>query len=92
LRTVGRRAIYLKVTFSNVSDLAAIAPGESALVTELHLEPDVAAWLHAVGIGMGERITVLRRAAFGGPIHVRTSVGGEFAIARSLARAIATKP
>jgi ferrous iron transport protein A len=82
----------LKVTFSNASHLAGIAPGETALVTALDLEPNLAAWLHAVGIGLGERITVLRRAAFGGPIHVRTSVGGEFAIARSLARAIATKP
>jgi ferrous iron transport protein A len=72
--------------------LASIAPGDSAVIASLELEPDMAAWLSAVGIGRGERVTVLRRAAFGGPIHVRTAAGGEFAIARSLARAIATVP
>ncbi len=71
-------------------DLAAVLPGESAVVTSLDLEAELVAWLCAVGIGCGERITVLRRAAFGGPVHVRTDCGGEFAIARSLARSIAT--
>ena len=31
---------------------------------------------------------VLRRAPFGGPVHVRTSSGGEFALDRRIALAI----
>lgn len=57
-------------------------------VVSLALEDDLVAWLRAVGIAEGERVIVLRRAAFGGPLHVRTSSGGEFALHRSLARSI----
>ncbi len=57
-------------------------------VVSLDLEPDLVAWLRAVGIAEGERVIVLRRAAFGGPLHIRTSSGGEFALHRSLARSI----
>lgn len=68
--------------------LAAVKPGDDAVVASIALEPDLAAWVAAVGIREGERVTVLRRAVFGGPIHVRAHAGGEFALARSLARAI----
>ncbi len=71
--------------------LAMLAPGRDARVTAVLLESDQATWLAAVGIRAGERLTVLRHAAFGGPIHVRTRAGGEFALARSLARAILVK-
>jgi ferrous iron transport protein A len=57
-------------------------------VVSLALEDDLVAWLRAVGIAEGERVVVLRRAAFGGPLHIRTSSGGEFALHRSLARCI----
>ncbi len=60
----------------------------SARVDAVRLDADVSAWLAAVGIAKGENVVVLRRAAFGGPIHVRTGSGGEFAVARALARAI----
>jgi ferrous iron transport protein A len=75
--------------------LAAIEPGGEVCVTAVILETDLAAWVKAVGICEGERLTVLRRAAFGGPIHVRAQSGGEFALARSVApsvlvRALAT--
>jgi ferrous iron transport protein A len=78
----------------HVGDIGRILPlsdvgvGASGLVTELRLEADVAAWLRAVGISEGESVTVLRCAAFGGPIHVRTSSGGEFALHRSLAASV----
>lgn len=42
-------------------------------------------WLLAVGIGPGSVFTLLRRAPFGGPLHVRLRGGGEFAIGRPLA-------
>jgi ferrous iron transport protein A len=74
------------------SELSGIAIGATAHVVELALEADMAAWLRAVGICEGERVTVLRRAAFGGPIHVRTSSGGEFALHRALARSVITRP
>lgn len=69
--------------FLSLADL-----GTQVRVVELVLEADLAAWLRAVGIGEGEKLVVLRRAAFGGPIHVRTSSGGEFALNRSLASSI----
>ncbi len=82
-RTLGRAA-----EAGGETSLDGITTGGNARVVSLVLETDQAAWLSAVGIREGERLTVLRRAAFGGPMHVRTRAGGEFAIARSLARAI----
>ncbi len=62
--------------------------GDTVRVVALELEADFVDWLRAVGIHEGERVTVLRRALFGGPIHVRTGSGGEFALNRQLARSI----
>jgi Fe2+ transport system protein FeoA len=73
------------------AELSALAVGGTAEVIELVLDADLAAWLRAVGISEGERVTVLRRAVFGGPIHVRTSSGGEFALHRSLAASVLTR-
>ena len=72
--------------------LSLAALGTEVRVVALVLEEDLAAWLRAVGIGEGEKLVVLRRAAFGGPIHVRTASGGEFALNRSLARSILIRP
>lgn len=69
--------------------LASLAPGESASVVSVALDRDIVRWLEAIGIGAGDRVTVLRRAAFGGPIHLRTQAGGEFAVDRTLAASIA---
>lgn len=71
--------------------LAHIAIGEEAIVCELALESELAAWLRAVGIGEGDGVSVLRAGAFGGPLHVRNSVGGEFALNRQLAKSILVK-
>jgi Fe2+ transport system protein FeoA len=73
------------------AELSAVAVGSTGEVIELALEPELAGWLRAVGISEGERVTVLRRAAFGGPIHVRTSSGGEFALHRALAASVMTR-
>jgi ferrous iron transport protein A len=62
------------------------------VVSAVELDRDLVAWLSAVGIREGEKVTVLRRAAFGGPLHVRTGAGGEFALGRPLARAIRVSP
>ncbi|WP_437929032.1 FeoA family protein [Sorangium sp. So ce291] len=72
--------------------LAAVRPSEPVHVIEVGLEADLAGWLEAMGIGPGQTLMVLRRAAFGGPIHVRTASGGEFAIDAGLARSIVVAP
>lgn len=55
------------------------------LVIAVDLDPVVTSWIEAVGVAVGDRLSVLRRAAFGGPLHVRSVRGGEFAIDRSVA-------
>ncbi len=70
------------------ANLAGVAAGQTVHVTELALDADLAQWLRAVGIGEGDELVVLRRAAFGGPLHVRTRSGGEFALNAALARSI----
>jgi len=66
--------------------------GVTVRIVALELEVDFVEWLRAVGIHEGERITVLRHALFGGPIHVRTGSGGEFALNRELAHSIQVVP
>lgn len=46
-------------------------------------------WLAALGLVVGESITILRKAIFGGPLHVRTGAGGAYAVGRSVAKRIA---
>jgi ferrous iron transport protein A len=60
----------------------------TARVVALALDAGAASRLRAVGVFEGEAIMVLRRAPFGGPVHVRTSSGGEFALDRRIASAI----
>jgi ferrous iron transport protein A len=71
--------------------LSSVAVGDTVEVVALRLEADLAGWLRAVGICEGDRVTVLRRAVFGGPIHVRMSSGGEFALHRALAASVITR-
>ena len=68
--------------------LAALAVGASAVVAAIELDPREVSWLRAVGVFEGERLTVLRRAPFGGPLHLRTSSGAAFAVDRDLARSV----
>ena len=64
------------------------ALGRRVRIEDVALEREAKDWLDAVGIHAGEELVVLRRAVLGGPLHVRTSAGGEFAIARELASKI----
>jgi len=59
-----------------------------ARVSTIRLTSGGLGWLRAVGIFEGEKVLVLRRAAFGGPLHLRTGSGGEFALDRTLASSI----
>jgi ferrous iron transport protein A len=72
--------------------LAAIRHDEPVQVVEVGLDVELAGWLEAMGLGPGQTLTLLRRAAFGGPIHVRTGSGGELAINAALARSILVAP
>ena len=69
--------------------LAEATVGVRVRIVRVDLEGEAAAWIGAVGLHEGEELVVLRRAALGGPLHVRTSSGGEFAVAREVARQIA---
>ena len=68
--------------------LADAVTGRRVRITSVDLEGDAADWLAAVGLHEGEELTVLRRAALGGPLHVRSAGGGEFAVAREVAAKI----
>lgn len=72
--------------------LASATIGTTVRIRSVTMDPEAAAWIEAVGLQAGEEITVLRRAVFGGPLHVRTSSGGEFAVAREVAAAIVVEP
>ncbi|AUX26840.1 uncharacterized protein SOCEGT47_074100 [Sorangium cellulosum] len=72
--------------------LVKIRTGERVAVVEVGLDAELAGWLDAMGLGPGQTLTVIRRGAFGGPLHVRTGSGGELAINASLARSILVAP
>ena len=75
-------------THAGMNDRAALANagiGRRMRIVAARLDDDLAAWLAAVGLHEGEEVIVLRRGAFGGPLHVRTASGGEFAVAREIA-------
>ncbi len=58
-------------------------------IVRIDLDGEAAGWLEAVGLHPGEELQVLRCAAFGGPVHVRTESGGEFAVGREIAACMA---
>lgn len=68
--------------------LSELGVQQTATVTAVKLDAASASWLAAVGVAVGTELTVLRRALFGGPLHVRSGDGGEFAVARALATQI----
>lgn len=74
------------------SALARATLGTRLRIAKVALEGEAAAWLGAVGLHDGEELVVLRRAAFGGPLHVRTASGGEFAIGGEVAEQIEVEP
>ncbi len=75
----------LKITFMN---LALLPVASTARIVALQLDAGEARRVRAIGVFENETIVVLRRAPFGGPLHVRTSSGGEFALDRGIAMAI----
>ena len=80
--------ILPRISAVKSSALADAEIGRRVRIVSAELEEDVAAWLAAVGLANGEEVVVLRRAALGGPLHVRLGNGGEFALAREVAAAL----
>ena len=68
--------------------LADAAIGRRLRIETVALDGEAKHWLGAVGLAEGEELVVLRRAVLGGPLHVRTTSGAEFAVARELATSI----
>ena len=54
--------------------LARLATGEVASVLGLDVSPELHKRLAALGIQVGKAVKVIRRGAFGGPIHVRVGM------------------
>jgi Fe2+ transport system protein FeoA len=68
--------------------LDALTRGEAGTVTGLDVEPAEAGLLRAMGLAEGESVVLLRTGLGGDPLHVRLVSGGEFALARPLARMV----
>lgn len=64
-----------------------LAPGQDAVIDRIEAAEDEGPLLRAMGLLEGERVRVLRRALFGGPLQVRV---GEacFAVGRALAGSV----
>ena len=76
------------------SSLDALPVGGGAFVVAIGpagLDAHEVEWLRAVGLFEGTHVTLLRRAPMGGPLHLRTHAGAEFAVDRQLARAVAVE-
>ena len=71
--------------------LSALAEGESGVLQELHLAPEVADHLMNLGFIPGVEVTVARSGPGGGPRIYRVD-GTEVALRNDLARRIAIRP
>ncbi len=68
--------------------LGDVPNGRALRLEAMDVDDGVRASLDAMGLAIGDVAVVLRRAAFGGPLHVRTSCGAEFAVCRTVASSI----
>ena len=49
-----------------------LAEGDSAWITDIDVSEELGRRLTALGLSIGKQVRVLRRAAFNGPLHLRT--------------------
>lgn len=54
--------------------LADLAPGASATIASLSADPGLRQRLEALGFRPGQRVQLLRRAWWAGPLHVRVGM------------------
>ena len=81
--------LSLKIMKSSLADHLTDAP---RVIASLDGSAEDAAMLDGVGLSPGRTVTVLRRAPFGGPLHVRVDTGVEVAIDRALAAHVTLGP
>ena len=62
--------------------------GVPGTITAMEVEASEAGLLRAMGLAEGESVVLLRTGLGGDPLHVRLGSGGEFALARPLARTV----
>jgi ferrous iron transport protein A len=72
--------------------LTDIALGEEASIAALDTDASTQHYLRSVGLREGDVVVVVRKGALGGPLHVRSQCGGDFALARDVAELIAVAP
>jgi DtxR family Mn-dependent transcriptional regulator len=78
----------LRIDEGDALPLAALEPGASGTLVRVSDEdPEMLRYLAEQGIALGERLEVLTRQPFGGPLTVRFA-GGELAVGGELARAM----
>jgi Fe2+ transport system protein FeoA len=71
-----------------MTTLAGLPVGTTAAVRALRVPEREATWLRSVGLYEGVKVTPLRFAPLGGPVHLKTSTGAELAVDLELARAV----
>jgi ferrous iron transport protein A len=57
---------------TSYNTLNQLAEGDSAWITDIDVSEDLGRRLTALGLSIGKQVRVLRRAAFNGPLHLRT--------------------
>lgn len=73
------------------SSLASLAPGQAGNILGLDVSPELRDRLNALGLKIGKPVTVIRRGALGGPLHVRVGMT-ELVLRRKEAQLIAIAP
>ena len=68
--------------------LAGLPLGVVVRIVSIATDAATRRYLLAVGLREGDTAEVLRRALFGGPLHVRAECGAEFAIAKAIAEQV----
>ncbi|HEU4408325.1 MAG TPA: FeoA family protein [Polyangiaceae bacterium] len=70
--------------------LTELPPGREGVIEAMGLDGREALGLRAMGVAEGRPVVVLRRAPFGGPLHVRVG-DAAFALDRSLAARVTVR-
>lgn len=70
--------------------LTELPPGREGVIEAVGLDEREALGLRAMGVAEGRPVVVLRRAPFGGPLHVRVG-DAAFALDRSLAARVTVR-
>lgn len=70
------------------ASLGGLRAGQRGVIASLEFPSQERAWVEALGLSPGREVLLLRRAALGGPLHVRIDTGAEFAIDAELARSV----